>query len=306
MIDDIISTVSRSGDTALLDRASLLKSTGEQIAGMSATGSNPLSSLIRSFDANSNVLARGLMTPDDFTPSAPRFDPTLPTGRSDRPARSPNTTAGRGGVVDHRIRLRPFPDYAETLYGDSDLMDILRQTNGVIFPYTPQIGGLSHRANYDATHLVHSNQEHYSYRNSNGLSLTISGDFTASNWTEAAYMLAAYHFLRSCTKMHFGDSEPTATRGLPPPPLLLSGYGKFIFNDVPVLLTDASISFDMDSDLVPVHYPAEEQEPLGWVHVRSTISVSLVQANTPKRMREFNFREYVSGTLLTKGKGGLV
>lgn len=222
--------------------------------------------------------------------------------------------APRGGSVDHRIRIRPFPSMAKTFYDDpkdgsidGTLLSVLSQTNGVIFPYTPTITGLSHNVNYTAVDTVHSNQEFYAYRNTEALKLTIAGQFTASNYREARYMLACMHFLRSCTKMRFGTSEPDATRGLPPPVLLLSGLGQYMFNDLPIILTNVTFDYPNNVDLVPVLGTVSgKQTTLAWVPVMQTISVSLTIQNTPKRVRDFNFKNYVNGDLLTNKPGGFI
>jgi len=214
---------------------------------------------------------------------------------------------GQQDSIDMRIRLRPYPKASSSIYGDSSsVLSIIKETNGVIFPYTPTISGLSHSVNYTAIDVTHSNQEYYAYKNTETLKLTISGQFTAENYREAQYMFAAIHFLRSCTKMHFGDSDNN--RGLPPPVLLLSGYGTMMFNDLPVIITNVTYDYPNTVDLVPVFWNVggNTSGPIAWVPVIQTITVSITVQNTPKRMRDFDWYKYSNGSLLTSKPGGFI
>ena len=249
-------------------------------------------------------------------------------------------TTARGGTVDHRIRIRPFPNAASNIYGDtsdpSNLFNVLKQTNGVIFPYTPDIQNLQHTAQYEGITMVHSNQDFYVYKNTPSIQLTINGQFTASNYREAVYMFAAMHFFRTCTKMHFGVNDPN--RGLPPPLLLLSGYGSMMFNDLPIILESVSFEYNKGVDYVPVIWNLNSgsanpifptgnpsngsnsnsaagtttgssnnsQGIIAWVPVIQSISVQVRVQNTPARVREFTWDGYRSGKLLTTGKGGFI
>jgi len=112
---------------------------------------------------------------------------------------------------------------------------LLKGTNGVIFPYTPQIN-ISYRANYDPSDLTHTNYKQYFYKNSSVEEIQITADFTAQDTTEALYMLAVIHFFKSVTKMFYGkDADPRA--GTPPPLCYLLGYGQYQFSDHPIVLT---------------------------------------------------------------------
>jgi hypothetical protein len=126
------------------------------------------------------------------------------------------------------------------------MMTLLKDTGGVVFPYTPQLA-VTHSATYTPTVITHANFQHYTYSNSDISAITISADFTAQNALEAAYLLAVIHFFRTVTKMYFGaDSNPTA--GTPPPILFLSAYGKSLFNRVPVVVTSFTSTFPGDAD----------------------------------------------------------
>lgn len=150
---------------------------------------------------------------------------------------------------DWRLRIRLAPN-AQYLYKieNAGILQPLKGTNGVVFPYTPQIS-TSYRANYDAYDLVHSNYRGYFYKNSSVQEITVNGVFTANSNTEADYMLAVIHFFRSASKMFYGqDSNPTA--GTPPPVLYMDGLGVYQFNEHPCLLSSFDYRLPADVDYI--------------------------------------------------------
>lgn len=153
---------------------------------------------------------------------------------------------------DWRVRLE-LAKGAEYLYNTAkqgDLLYPLKSTNGVIFPYTPQIQ-MSYRANYDSVDLVHTNYRQHFYKNSAVDDINISADFTAQDTTEALYMLAVIHFFKSVTKMFYGQDGKNGPRaGTPPPLCYLSGLGQFQFNEHPLLITSFAYSLPNDVDYI--------------------------------------------------------
>lgn len=151
---------------------------------------------------------------------------------------------------DWRIRLQ-LAQQANYLYNtakEGDLLYPLKGTNGVIFPYTPQIN-ISYRANYDPSDLTHTNYKQYFYKNSSVEEIQITADFTAQDTTEALYMLAVIHFFKSVTKMFYGkDADPRA--GTPPPLCYLLGYGQYQFSDHPIVLTSFQYNLPRDVDYI--------------------------------------------------------
>jgi len=136
---------------------------------------------------------------------------------------------------DWRVRLRLLPG-ANYLYKGSDpgILQPLVPTDGVIFPYVPQIQ-TNYQAKYDAYDLVHSNYRGYFYRGSSVNEVQITGTFTAQDTREAEYLLAVIHFFRSVTKMFYGKD---ALRGAPPPLVELSGMGQYQFNNHPCVVSN--------------------------------------------------------------------
>jgi hypothetical protein len=137
---------------------------------------------------------------------------------------------------DWRLRVRLAPPTGDNLYlynaMESGVLNPLKETDGVIFPYTPSVV-ISNRANYQQYDLPHSNARGYFYTNSRHDDIMITASFTAQDTKEANYLLAVMHFFKSATRMFYGQDPQ---RGTPPPLLYLNGYGEYGFNEHPVLL----------------------------------------------------------------------
>ena len=159
---------------------------------------------------------------------------------------------------DWRVRLQLSPSanylyYSPTL-AQNDLLYPLRKTEGVIFPYTPQIN-VTHKANYDPVDITHTNYKSYFYKNSSTDEVTIVADFTAQDTTEAFYMLAVIHFFRSVTKMFYGqDSNPRA--GTPPPLCYLTGLGQFQYSNHPLVISSFQYNLPNDVDYIRAGAPS--------------------------------------------------
>ena len=149
---------------------------------------------------------------------------------------------------DRMVSLRPKPAAANRVYGDG-LLKPLKDTGGLIWPYTPSIT-YQHEIDYQNIQTVHANQDFYLYSKTPAVKLQVSGDFSVQNAQEGAYALAALHFLRTMAKMHFGENDPQA--GVPPPVLLFNAYGPFVFKDVPVIVNSFAMEFPDGVDYVQV------------------------------------------------------
>jgi hypothetical protein len=161
--------------------------------------------------------------------------------------------ASAAGEDDWRVRLS-LADSATIFYKDTStqnsIMAPLVETNGVIWPYTPTIQ-VSHVANYSTAVLTHSNYSAHFYNNSDVSDITVSGEFTVQSVEEGQYLMAAIYFLRSSTKMFFGQGKDV---GNPPPVLFLDGYGSHYFPHVPCVVTNFThqLSNDVDYLQVPI------------------------------------------------------
>lgn len=236
-----------------------------------------------------------------------------------------------------RVRLRPKPNALSQILGNSGgggLMSPLYLTNGMVFPYQPAITW-SQDVTYTQMEIVHANQDFYSYSKTPALKLTAEGDYTVQNQKEGLYALACIQFLRTVTKMWFGGNTTNATNmtGTPPPVLLFDAYGQWMFNALPVIVTQFSVTLPKDVDYVPVqtaynvnnnmaataaaldpaaaanafnnitNATAANNQPQGfaWLPAVFSISVQLTVQNTPQRLRAFDLDTFRTGQLLAEG-----
>jgi hypothetical protein len=157
---------------------------------------------------------------------------------------SATTDSASGGAFtdpsDWRVRVE------SPVLGYNGILSPLGDTNGVIFPYTPSIQ-VTYAAAYDATPLTHSNYKVHMYTASSVENIQVTGDFTAQDSTEAAYVLAVIHFFKSVTKMYYGQDS---RRGTPPPLCYLTGLGEYQFKRSPMAVTNFALSLPADVDYI--------------------------------------------------------
>lgn len=153
---------------------------------------------------------------------------------------------------DWRVRLRLAPQ-SKYLYNASNpgILQPLKVTDGVIFPYTPTIA-TAYKANYSSYDLTHSNYRGYFYQNSYVDPITITATFTAQSTAEANYLLAVIQFFRSVTKMFYGQD---AERGVPPPLTYLTGLGEYQFNEHPCVVSQFNYNLPADIDYIRAGSP---------------------------------------------------
>ena len=158
---------------------------------------------------------------------------------------------------DWRVRLSLAPSASYLYKADNPgILSYLQSTDGVVFPYTPQIS-VNYAAHYESSDLVHSNYKLFQYKNSSVDQVTITCDFTAQDTFEANYLLAVIHFFRSVTKMFYGkDQQPGP--GVPPPLCYLSGLGEFQFDKHPLVITNFNYSLPNDVDYIRAGSPTLE------------------------------------------------
>lgn len=156
---------------------------------------------------------------------------------------------------DWRVRLRLAPN-ANYLYkavdAGSGILGPLVGTDGVIFPYMPQIQTTYH-AGYDSYDLTHSNYRGYFYKSSYVGEVNITAPFTAQDTYEAQYLLAVIHFFRTVTKMFYG--QDSVGRGSPPPLVYLQGLGEYQFNLHPCVISQFTYNLPNDVDYIRAGSP---------------------------------------------------
>jgi hypothetical protein len=196
-------------------------------------------------------------------------------------------------------------------FSSSPILEPLRQTgNAMVFPTTPTVN-LIHSANYNAFQPVHSNYPFQVYQSSQVEDITITADFPVENERDGNYWVAAVHFLRSVTKMYYGESS---NKGAPPPLVHLSGYGDFVFRRVPCVVKMFSVDLQKDVDYIQVPIGPgvnlgsqfQRQNVSGgytYVPSLSFISVTLSPAYSRDKVRKFSLDSFVKGAYINSDEG---
>lgn len=148
-------------------------------------------------------------------------------------------------VDDWRARLT-LPTWPS--FRGSPVLQPLVDAGGMIFPYTPSIQ-LSSTAKYTPVAPVHSNFTFQAYQHSDPGKITVTAPMNIEDTTQALYWIAALHYFRAATKM-FSGNDPKA--GNPPPIVMFSAYGSYVFNNVPVVITEFSTTLGAECDYIPV------------------------------------------------------
>jgi hypothetical protein len=172
---------------------------------------------------------------------------------------------------------------------------------------------MTHTANYNSLDVTHSNYPFLSYQNSKVEQITITGEFYCETGVDAAYWIAAVHYLRSVTKMAFGASG--GDTGQPPPVLKLNGYGDYVFNNLPVVVKSFTVELPNDVDYISSGifagnvprvddegnpYPAAKT---GYAPTKSTITVVVLPIYSRTQQRQFNLGEFVRGSYVLGPNG---
>ena len=170
----------------------------------------------------------------------------------------------------------------------------LRKHGGILFPYQPDIT-YSVQTSYNPYDLVHTNYTHYAYRNTPSPTIQMTTQFASVTREEGEYTLAVLHFLRSVTKMFFGMNEGSRPMaGTPPPVLRFSAFGETQFNNIPVLVSDFSTTYDSSVDL----------KDFNGVQVPAimNIFISLFVQQSPDRQKNvYSTAQFIQGNMYKEG-----
>ena len=234
------------------------------------------------------------MDSNGLTPGA---EPVAPPETKVSVESSPNTP---DISTDWRVRVS-VATASKLLYNDSPtgILSPLKSTNGVIFPYTPNIT-LQHTATYSPQKFTHSNYSAFSYENSEVQAITITGEFTIQSVEEGLYLLASIYFFRAATKMFFGTGNNV---GNPPPMVFLDGYGSHYFPHVPCVITQFQHVLPPDVDYIAVQVPGSLEYTR--LPATSNISITLQPLYSKKIIASFNLQDFAAGKLI-RGNGGFI
>lgn len=245
-------------------------------------------------DISSNRLGRSGLNPG-----------AQPDSRSRVQAQINPVSATLDTTNDWRVSLA-VPD---VLQEGAVLKPLIDTNNRMIFPFNPTIV-YSHTANYNTVSPTHTNYPFYAYQNSQVDQIQLTGEFYSENSSDALYWIACVHFLRSMTKMFYGDGEYL---GNPPPLSRLNGYGKHVLNDIPVLITNFTVDLPSDVDYIPCSIPnggntrpdgsGSSTSDVNYVPVQSTITVQVVPNYARASHSQFNLKSFAAGDFVGDEKG---
>lgn len=177
----------------------------------------------------------------------------------------------------------------------------LKETGGVLFPYTPTIA-ISHRANYDVEAMVHTNYSTAYYVNSTVDNIGIQAQFTCQTPDEAAYVASMMHFFSTATKMFYGQGSNI---GAPPPVLFLDGHGKAFLDHVPVVIKDFDVTFPNDMDYISTRDNSfGDVIPDTMIPVVLAVNINLIPVYSRQNISQnFGLEKFAKGSLMTTGTG---
>jgi hypothetical protein len=185
----------------------------------------------------------------------------------------------------------PAPNYTVPFEGPGAP---LRTTNGIIFPFTPNIA-VAHQVEYSQYDLVHTNYQQNAYGRTRNPNIQITGIFASQTPAEAAYTIGVMHFLRVMTKMNFGVGDADA--GTPPPVCEFSAYGTYNFQRVPVLIGDFAFNYEDGVDYVEVEVNGEAVQ----IPSIMNISIGLMPQYSAVTQNSFNLGEFAAGAGYKRG-----
>ena len=231
------------------------------------------------------------------------------------------------------------PQY-DNLMGDSEVLKVLGNNTfkGIRWPTTPSVF-VSHSASYDSRAVIHNNYPYYAYQNSRVDSMLINGSFPVMTAEDGRHWLATIHFLRTVTKMYYGQGTNV---GNPPPICKLNGYGNYVFQNVPVIITNFTVDLRADVDYIGVsvedtqtqnlipggtmqiegvstpvgggsnssfnktktYSPVNQQVKVGsinYVPTDSMVTVNITPIYSRNKISKFNLKSFAAGDLASKG-----
>ena len=104
------------------------------------------------------------------------------------------------------------------------------------------------------------------------------------------------HFLRSATKMFYGNSNPL---GNPPVVCRLNGYGKHVLNNMPVVITNFTTDLPVDVDYIQCTINGMPN----YVPTMSSITVTLQPQYARRSQAGFSLNDYAGGRHIGGAEG---
>jgi len=228
--------------------------------------------------------------------------------------------SGRSDKTDWRVRLQ-VPDSSPLQkffdFENNPLMAPLADSRGMFWPLTPAVV-IQHSANYNPLSQTHSNFPFQAYQNSQVDQMNVIGEFPVQNSEDAKHWVATVNFLRTATKMFFGNDDGDNLKGNPPPIMHLYGYGDHMFNRVPVVINSFNVELRPGIDYISTKqtntpyrqlsgadagfFMNAEGEDQTWAPTLSNISVLLTPIYSRDSIKNFSMKKFVRGELNGKGR----
>lgn len=291
-VSDTVQSFAQSGNlsTAFDTAGSVARSASSQLGG-AVSSTAALSSLAEKVGGNlatgiktvSGAIAKGAGLINDFL--GQKRAANLPPGGELITQTSPGIKITEGAAGDWRVKI----NIADWGIFDSYIFKTLEETGGVVFPYQPTIT-FSTKANYEMIEPIHNNYPFMGYKNSQVDEISIQGQFTAETEKDASYWIAATTFFRTVTKMFYGNSDEA---GNPPIICLLNGYGSSIFENVPVVVKNFTITLPEDVNYVR----CDAFGTLTWVPILSTIQIGVQPIYNRRELRQFSLQDFARGRM---------
>lgn len=175
----------------------------------------------------------------------------------------------------------------------SELLQPLLETGGgIVFENTPNVS-IQFGSQYTPVELTHTNYDYQAFSKSSITNITVISKFMARTLDEADYMLAVIHFLRTYSKMNYGEQD--ALRGNPPALMRFSCYGQYMINGTPVALRNFTLQLPEHVDYVQTSFFTQ-------VPVYLELTIELGTMPTPNKVKsEFSLEKFASGDLIRRG-----
>ena len=207
-------------------------------------------------------------------------------------------------LISPGISSSDTSDWRVSLSVPSVIMDaagpalgVLESTgNRMIFPFNPTIL-LGHSANYSTVHPTHTNYIYHAYENSQVDNITITGEFIQENQADAQYWIGALHFLRTMTKMFYGESD--GPLGNPPPITRLNGYGKYVLNNIPCVITNFTTDLPQDVDYIECIVAGDKN----YVPTQCVFTVTLAPNYARRSQSRFSLQDFAAGKHIGNPEG---
>lgn len=205
---------------------------------------------------------------------------------------------GAGGVNSESNDWRVSLSVPQDISG-GPIFNAFSSTGGkLVFPFNPTIL-FGNSANYTQVHPTHSNYAYNAYTNSQVDQITINAEFVNETEADCRYWIAVIHYLRTMTKMFYGDGDLS---GNPPLVCRLNGYGKHVLNNIPVVVSNFTTDLPNDIDYLAVNIENE----LNYVPAQSLVTVTVLPQYSRRTTATFNLQEFAKGNFITQGTQGFI